>query len=408
MMPAAAIRFVAVLLLSAPWAFCQVFADFETSMGSFTCELKHQDAPATVANFVSLAEGSRAWLDGATGRVRTEPFYDGLTFHRVIAGFMNQSGSRNGQGTDDPGYVIQDEADNGLLHDGEGVLSMAKRTNPHTGGAQFFVTVAPAAHLDRLHTVFGRVTSGMPVVRAINQVATGAGDKPLEPVVIRSVTIRRLGAAAEAFDVHAHGLPVVSNWPGELRKVTKMANGVTEEIIDFHPASPQPVGSIVIGYSSENLIDWSPKGTRYLGTGVDDSDEEITLNKLDRPRRFYHLSSVYYPNAMGPENTKNHRLTVTWGSSTRTYQLDATGTAGTATDSQKPGVIENITQAYLDVSKPFEAVWIISTAESGPVAIAGFLDRKEGKTVVGRMKLYVYTIFGWWVQGEGSLTLSVP
>src|SRR5690606_30528949 len=103
-------------------------------------------APQTVANFIGLAEGSRAWIDPATGAVMNgEPFYDGITFHRVIEGFMNQAGSRNGLGTDGPGYTFRDETDNGLDHSQPYVLSMAN-SGPNTNGSQFFVTAGAANH----------------------------------------------------------------------------------------------------------------------------------------------------------------------------------------------------------------------------------------------------------------------
>lgn len=186
-----------------------IFADFHTSMGSFTCRLDYAVAPKAVANFIGLATGQQAWLDQKTGLVRTNPFYDGLTFHRVIKNFMNQGGSPNGQGTDGPGYVFTDEFSPTARHDGAGVLSMAN-SGADSNGAQFFVTAAATPWLNDVHTVFGRVVGGSNVVLAINGVAT-ANDRPLTNVVVQSIGIRRIGAAAEAFDIRAQGLPVLSN-----------------------------------------------------------------------------------------------------------------------------------------------------------------------------------------------------
>ena len=149
-----------------------IFADFRTSMGSFTCRLDYAVAPKAVANFVGLATGQRAWLDLKTGLVRTNPFYDGLTFHRVIKGFMNQGGSPNGQGTDGPGYAFTDEFSPAARHDAAGVLSMAN-SGADSNGAQFFITAAATPHLNDVHTVFGRVVGGLDVVLAINGVAAG-------------------------------------------------------------------------------------------------------------------------------------------------------------------------------------------------------------------------------------------
>lgn len=186
-----------------------IFADFKTSMGSFTCRLDYAIAPKAVANFIGLATGQRGWIDQKTGLVRTNPFYDGLTFHRVIKNFMNQGGSPNGQGTDGPGYAFTDEFSPAARHDGPGVLSMANSGTDSNGG-QFFITAVATPHLNDVHTVFGRVVGGLDVVLAINGVAT-LNDKPKTNVVTETVTIRRVGAAAQGFDINAQGLPTVSN-----------------------------------------------------------------------------------------------------------------------------------------------------------------------------------------------------
>ena len=159
-----------------------IFADFTTSLGSFTCQLDYTNAPQATANFIGLAAGQRAWMEATSGGVRTNAFYDGLTFHRVIAGFMIQGGSPNGQGTDGPGYVFPDEFTPLLRHNAPGTLSMAN-SGTNSNGSQFFIAVTNAYWLDDVHTVFGKVVSGMPVVYAMSQVATGANDKPLTNVV---------------------------------------------------------------------------------------------------------------------------------------------------------------------------------------------------------------------------------
>ena len=121
--------FIAAFAISVPSVRAQytngIYAEFNTSMGSYTCRLEYAFAPKAVANFIGLANGQRAWLDLTNGLARTRPFYDGTTFHRVIAGFVIQGGSPNGFGTDGPGYQFTDEFTNSLRHDGFGVLSMA-------------------------------------------------------------------------------------------------------------------------------------------------------------------------------------------------------------------------------------------------------------------------------------------
>jgi peptidyl-prolyl cis-trans isomerase A (cyclophilin A) len=167
------------------------FADFETTLGNFTIELFESDAPNTVGNFTGLADGSKSWTDPRTGAATEgKPFYDGLIFHRVIDGFMIQGGCPIGNGRGGPGYRFGDEFAPGLVHDREGRLSMAN-AGPNTNGSQFFITLGPTPHLDRRHAVFGQVVEGMDVVRKIGKTQTDAGDKPLTPVVIKHVKIRR-------------------------------------------------------------------------------------------------------------------------------------------------------------------------------------------------------------------------
>lgn len=205
--------FFAVLVLPAGKARAQsdgLHADFTTSFGSFSCMLDFTNAPRTVANFVGLAAAQRAWLEVPTGRVLTSPFYNGITFHRVVPGFVIQAGSPNGQGTDGPGYSVRDEFTPVLRHDGFGVLSMAN-SGPDSNGSQFFITLAATPSLNDVHSVFGRLTSGSNVVHAIGQAARNSNDKPLADVVIQNVSIRAVGAAAEAFSVQSQGLPVVTN-----------------------------------------------------------------------------------------------------------------------------------------------------------------------------------------------------
>jgi peptidyl-prolyl cis-trans isomerase A (cyclophilin A) len=167
------------------------FAKFDTSMGAFTVELFEQDAPKTVANFIGLANGTKEWTDPKTSEKVKKPYYNGLTFHRVIADFMIQGGDPLGNGTGGPGYNFADEFQSGRKLDKKGILAMANR-GPNTNGGQFFITLAPTAWLNGKHTVFGEVVEGMDVIEKIGAAKTSKpGDKPLTPIVVRTVKIER-------------------------------------------------------------------------------------------------------------------------------------------------------------------------------------------------------------------------
>ena len=167
------------------------YAQFDTSEGTFMIRLFDKQAPNTVANFVGLAEGTREWKDPQTGQPKTGPFYDGVTFHRVIDGFMIQGGDRLGTGTGGPGYKFADEFHPALRHSKAGILSMAN-SGANTNGSQFFITLGPTPHLDNRHSVFGEVVEGMDIVTRIGSVPTGRQDRPVKPVVINKIAIKRV------------------------------------------------------------------------------------------------------------------------------------------------------------------------------------------------------------------------
>ena len=152
------------------------YAHFDTSLGNFTIQLFEEQAPKTVDNFVKLAE---------------KDFYNGVIFHRVIDGFMIQGGDPTGTGRGGPGYKFADEFHPQLKHTSEGILSMAN-AGPNTNGSQFFITLAPTPHLDNRHAVFGKVVEGMDIVKKIGKTQTGAMDRPVTDVVMKTVKIERV------------------------------------------------------------------------------------------------------------------------------------------------------------------------------------------------------------------------
>lgn len=167
-----------------------LYAQFITSEGTFTVRLFDQEAPRTVENFVGLAEGTQEWKDPRTNQRVRKPYYEGVIFHRVIAGFMIQGGDPLGQGFGGPGYTFPDEFHPSRRHNKAGMLSMAN-AGPNTNGGQFFITLAPTPHLDDRHSVFGEVVDGMDVVRRIGSAPTGDRDRPVKDVVINTIKIER-------------------------------------------------------------------------------------------------------------------------------------------------------------------------------------------------------------------------
>ena len=161
------------LLMGASNAAANPKAVIETTKGSIVIELYQDKAPSTVANFVKLAK---------------QGFYNGILFHRVIPGFMIQTGDPTGTGRGGPGYTFKDEFGPGLSHTSDGIVSMAN-AGPNTNGSQFFITLAATPWLDGKHAIFGHVVEGQPVVEQIAVAERNAQDRPLTDIKMTTVTI---------------------------------------------------------------------------------------------------------------------------------------------------------------------------------------------------------------------------
>lgn len=196
-----------------------LYATISTNRGDIVLSLTYKETPMTVANFVGLAEGSLNLKEEG------KPFYNGLTFHRVIENFMIQTGCPLGNGTGGPGYTFPDEFKDNLTHSGPGVLSMAN-AGPGTNGSQIFITHVATPWLDGKHTVFGSVVSGQDVVDSIAQ-----GD------TIESVEIKRVGSEAEEFAVNkeSFSLLVESVQKEEKKKLSELAKTLERELENRWP-----------------------------------------------------------------------------------------------------------------------------------------------------------------------------
>ncbi len=189
------------LILLATAAFAQkaptalkpgLYATFHTSKGTIVAELYEKVTPASVKNFVELAQGTKAWRDPQTGAMVKRPMYNNITFHRVLRGEMIQSGDPTGTSAHNCGVTVPDELRLGLQFDRSGRLAVANSGAPNSGGCQFFITDDLVRSWNQQYTIFGQVVSGMEVVDAISH-APLHGDKPVNPVKLISVTISRVG-----------------------------------------------------------------------------------------------------------------------------------------------------------------------------------------------------------------------
>ena len=167
------------------------YAILKTSKGTIKVKLFAAQAPKTVAHFIGLATGTKEWRDPRNGKMSSKPLYNGVLFHRVIPGFIVQTGDPKGDGSGAIGCVIADEFNPDLRYDRPGLLGMAN-SGPNTNGSQFFITLAPTPMLDGHNPIFGEVVKGLEVAKAIAAVPRDQfreADRPLKPILLESVTI---------------------------------------------------------------------------------------------------------------------------------------------------------------------------------------------------------------------------
>ena len=278
-----------------------LYADLQTEKGDILLKLEYEIVPITVANFVSLAEGTNPYVNEEH---KDKPFYDGLKFHRIVDDFMVQGGDPRGNGSGDPGYKFEDEFsmdDNGnliLSHDMPGILSMAN-SGPDSNGSQFFITHKETKFLDGIHTVFGYVVQGQAVV-----------DSMAQDDLIQKIEIIRIGKKAKDFDAAAEFTSYFGNIEEKQKLAEQERENKKEELIQFvmnNEASAKvlPSGLKIITIeegSGEKPVIGSKVGVFYAGyfmTGdlFDTNVKEIAkiYGKYDRRRE---QANGYAPNYM--------------------------------------------------------------------------------------------------------------
>ena len=272
-----------------------IYAEIITNKGTAIAELFYEDTPLTVANFVSLAEGTNTMVDSA---YKGKKFYNGIVFHRIIKDFMIQTGDPQGTGQGDPGYKFPDEFVDSLSHKSKGILSMAN-SGPATNGSQFFITLKETPWLDQRHTVFGEVVKGLEVVDSIGAVETETGDKPKTEIAMQQVNIIRKGSAAKSFDAPAifttqlqkleeeaaakevkekeAMVTRVAQFEALKAKATKYESGlsmiITEEGKGAQPKTGDKVGTYYAGYLADGTV---------FDTNIEAKAKELGLYKEER------------------------------------------------------------------------------------------------------------------------------
>lgn len=366
-------------------ARAQIYADVTVAggvSGTFRITLEPTKAPVAVANFIGLATGQNGWIDPVTGRYRRDPFYNGLTFHRVIAGFVSQTGSRSGDGTDGPGYTFANEIEGTLTHATPYTVAMANSGGVFSNGSQFYITTpTSAAFLDGNYTIFGRVTSGTEVCDALNAVPTSGSpnDVPLTPVTISSISIS--GPSLAGFNLQPSGLPRVIS-----AKTALKINGASYALSYDH----QPY-SAYFASNSADLTTWSRfiNNSYFHASAPAAGDLDVT-SLASGARQFFQMPRVDYSlarNTLVPSSVANKTLSFPgiFGMEQMQMTFNAAGTGGTYSfkypgDSTHTGNITTV--SYIPGNSPYApflyVMWDSTGYFGGNLEIA--FDRLEYAT----------------------------
>ncbi|MBN2163018.1 MAG: peptidylprolyl isomerase [Pontiellaceae bacterium] len=365
-----------------------LYAALETSMGGITCLLDYAEAPLTCANFVGLAEGTQHWID-SNGSIQTNSLYSGCIFHRVIDDFMIQGGDPLGTGTGGPGYKFPDEFSTNLTHHSAGILSMAN-SGEDSNGSQFFITLAPTAWLDNVHSVFGEVVSGMNVVSNIGAVAVDANDRPESNVVIQAVLILRVGADAQSFDPSVQPLPEV----GALQlDIEANATGIVAKA-----ESGSQCENLI--YQSTNLSSWASYDSDYQS--IASGDWRVSLPSGD-VLGFFRGARIFYPQKVTFFNDLSGRVfTFTQGSDTLVFR-PLEGARGTCSIVGNDDVI-----TYWEdwTSGPYPGIAVFGTTK---YSYFKFVQRVDGSCEGYQYRQNALGYWQWegldeWVVGEQDAT----
>jgi cyclophilin family peptidyl-prolyl cis-trans isomerase len=340
------------LLLAAP-LHAELLATFATTRGSVIVSLHFDKTPQTVANFITLAQGTRGRIDPATGAVIRKPLYAGETFYKVVtdpfSGGYAQTGSGTGTTNGGPGYIFRDEFDASLPH-GPYILAMQNEESPHTNGSQIYFTGENGYPPDAgKNTVFGSITdeTSKSVIRSI----LAAGNNG---TTINSIGFQRTSQAALAFNEHAQNLPVCEGIKGRL-EVTP------GESVSYALDLPQPAGSFFLFARSLNLQGWGPVNRLYQAAGFSETFD-IIIDDGVAGRAFYNIANVRHPDALAPDQSLLAGETLSFnlnGGRTMVFDFE-NGEGGTLLDSSATGAVAFTVLSYSP--EPYKAVWRMETS----------------------------------------------
>ena len=319
----------ASLLLLLTWPLhAELLVTFQTSLGNVTAALQFQKTPQTVANFITLAQGTRDRVNGSNGGLTRIPYYSGEKFYRIVNDptfKIAQTGSGTGTTSGGPGYSFRDEFDPTLTHVPY-VLSMAN-SGVNTNGSQIYLTGnSPIPSLDNKHTVFGLITDA--ASRSVIDAILTAGNNGS---TITGVSFSRTDAAAVAFDEQAQNLPVVSS-PGGYLAVN---SGVSAT---WHLNPAMTTGAIFRAFRSTTLAtgSWSELTTARVHVGlpatlIAPAINSAFLDNATAPKAFYNLCVVQHPDSVTPSTLANRTVTIALINGSLAFAFDTSGIAGTVT-----------------------------------------------------------------------------
>ena len=397
-----------LLLASASLARAALIAHVATDRGTIAVDLQHAKAPQAVANFITLAQGTRGRIHPATGAVVDTPLYIGEKFFRVVNDTtfkIAQTGSGTGTNSGGPGFTFKDEFDPALTHVPY-VLSMAN-SGPNTNGSQIFFTGnATIPSLNNVHTVFGLVTDAPS--RAVVDAIHAAGNNG---TTITGITFERTDPAAVAFDEHAQGLPTLSR-PGGFLTVTRNVAATWNLDPLVGP------GTIFRAFRSTTLNGgWSELAAarQHVGIGTAFLTPVLVQAALDNattPRAFYHLSVANHPGAVAPSSLAGRTVHFTIGGDVFDYFFNAAGTGGTTTYDSATSAPASFPFTLLSFNSAAHDLGFIADHGTG-VPLARYFQVKVGcdsaaaSFVNGRHSTsYFHSFLGWLPAGSGTATIT--